>query len=67
MNATRVVTLSLLWVGVLVVVSRRWLGDVRGYIVSAVNSGYDKKLPPSSSTTPKQAGGGGGGGGGGSF
>lgn len=32
MNARHVVALSLLWTGALVILSRRWLGDVREYV-----------------------------------
>ena len=72
MNDRAVVVVSLLWVGLLVVLSRSWLGDVKDYVRTA--TGHVGALAATASSSGKSglgpdgsAGGGSQGGGGGSW
>lgn len=71
-NDRGVVVASLIWVGVLVAVSRRWVGDIHAAIVTATHGVQLAKTPGGAGKSglgndSGGAGGGGGGGGGGSW
>ena len=56
MNARHVVAISLIWTGVLVALSRNWLGDVRRYVESVTG-----KMPTADPSFQTDSGGGGSG------
>ena len=58
MNTRHVVALSLIWTGILVALSRGWLGDVRRYVESVTG-----KMPTAVSSFQTDGGGGGAAGG----
>lgn len=52
MSDRTVVVVSLLWVGLLLVLSRQWLGDVRQFVIGATHLPQSDVRPPSAIDIP---------------